>query len=297
MLYLGCQSRASEAPVINKSDEKDLEIFFRTLIYGNHFGYTLFGDKPISIAGYFVQQPTNNLLAGHRTNICLGELWKTWGKYASQINSKNYLILNEKTGERLGTITLINKRAFLKTVEEHLNDFQAVLGEDMTPKKLMEQIATPNASLFDILHRNEILYGILLGYGKKNALAYKRRSELMRFTDPIYRMMPVHKDLLHEYSLYFPRPRPPFATIEEEYNDIESRITFSGGEPKLSPIDIPRFVAIADNPETKCLNQKYRRLHQKLLKIYSKGDFLTITLNKLFEDCSINEESKTENTD
>lgn len=39
-----------EAPL---DDREDLEDLFSQLIYNNNFGYTLFGDKPVSLASFF----------------------------------------------------------------------------------------------------------------------------------------------------------------------------------------------------------------------------------------------------
>jgi hypothetical protein len=114
------------------SDRQDLEIFFRTLIYESQFGYTLFGDKPVSIEGYFAQEPSTHFGVWARTpQMSLLHLWTIWKKHEAHLGVRNYILLNEPNPKspNFRTITLINKQAFIATVRQHLTDFQAVFRE------------------------------------------------------------------------------------------------------------------------------------------------------------------------
>jgi hypothetical protein len=164
-----------------------------------------------------------------------------------------------------------------------LTDFRNVLGAEITAEALLKKLTHPNASLFDILRKNEVLYGILLGYGKDNAIFFKRKLELSRFVDPMYHGLSVHEDPYISYSLIFPRPSYPFSSIEEEYHHLQRQGRFFAWDYRLSFIEPPNFVSV-NNHETQYLKQKYQQLHRKLMRVYSKGDFLPVTLTQLCKE-------------
>lgn len=263
------------------SDRQDLEMFFKTLIYECQFGYTLFGDKPVSIEGYFIQEPSTHFAIWARTpRMSLHHLWTIWKKHEPKLHINNYILLNEPNpkSENCRTITLINKQAFLATVRLYLTDFQTVLGAGTTPGKLLEQLTLPNASLYETLNRNEVLYGILLGFGKENAAFFDKRN---KFYNLVNVPMPVTENPYESYSPEFPLPNASFNDLEQEYRSIEKRRQFFGWNPPLCPIRSPQFIAIKDKAETLALEKKYREVQHQLLKAYSEGDFLEITLAQL----------------
>lgn len=283
LLFLICVILAIfVAPVIlfkknNFEEKKRIESFFKVLIYENHFGYTLFGDKPVSIAGYFTLEPSSNFLWGRSRHSNLGELWKNWENYQKALNIKEYIFLNEADGdlENLRVITLINKKAFLAKVRGHIDLFQTILGNNITPELLLERVSVPHASLFKILNYNEGLYGILLGYGKNNAFAFKRSLELAKMVDPVYRNFPLH------FSPSFPRPSKGFSSLSEEYESLRCRLSPFTHQHKLSQVLLPQMVVLEDDDETANLRKKYREVHRKIVQTYSNSDFLDITLMRL----------------
>jgi hypothetical protein len=72
-----------------------------------------------------------------------------------------------------------------------------------------------------------------------------------------------------------------FDDLKKEFFSMEKQTASFGWNSPLCPIEPPRFIAIKDDPETLALEQKYRDLQHKLLKVYSEGDFLTTTLGQL----------------
>jgi len=257
--------------------KKQVESFFKVLVYENHFGYTLFGDKPVSIAGYFTQEPLSNFFWGRSNHSNLGELWKIWESYQKTLNIKEYIFLNEADVDldNLRVITLINKKAFLAKVKQHIELFQAVLGNNITPELLLERVSAPHSSLFKHLNCNEGLYGILLGYGRNNAFAFKRSLELAKIVDPVYRDCPIH------FSLFFPRPSKGFSSLSEEYESLRTKLFPFTHQHKLSQVLLPQMVVLEDDDETINLRKKYRELHRKIVQTYLNNDFLEITFKQL----------------
>lgn len=258
-------------------EKKQIESFLKVLVYQNHFGYTLFGDKPVSIAGYFSQEPFENLIWGRWDRSNLRNLWGIWEKYQKTLTIKEYVLINEMDVdvEGIQVISLINKKAFLAKVREHIDLFQSILGNHITPELLLEKVSLPHASLFRLLKCNEGLYGILLGFGKNNAFAFKRRLELAKMVDPLYRDFPIR------FSLIFPKSSNEFSSFSEEYENLQTQLVPFPRKNELSHIIFPYMLVLENDNETTQLEKKYREDRKKIVQVYSKGDFLKITLKQL----------------
>jgi hypothetical protein len=55
-------------------------------------------------------------------------------------------------------------------------------------------------------------------------------------------------------------------------------------EQKPNYLPLPYFVVFGKNRETEILRKTYEQERKKILSIYSKGNFLEITLNKLLSN-------------
>lgn len=256
--------------------ESQLEHLIKILICHDQFGYTLFGDKPVSISGYLGDEEFGNWFWHPMSTLkSFFPLWKEWIKQ-NNIHLSHFLLFEEKDfeSENLHIINLVNKKAFLSKVKEHLGLFQEILGNDITPELLLEKVIR-NQNLFEALNKDEGLYGILLGYGVYNSLQYKRYWELAKILDPFYAK--YYKSRL----LCYPRSSSEFSSLKEEYEDLLKRRSSSFNQKLLSSIDLPPFVVFDENAETKVLREKYLKVHRELLQIYSREDFLQIVLSQL----------------
>jgi hypothetical protein len=283
LLYLFCSIATIVVASIGlfkrreNQEKKQIEPFLKVLVYQSHFGYTLFGDKPVSIAGYFNQEPIENLFCGQWDRSNLRNLWKIWEKYQKNLTIKEYILLNETDVdvEGIQVISLINKKAFTAKIREHIDLFQSILGNHITPEFLLDGVSLPHASLFRLLKCNEGLYGILLGYGKNNSFAFKRRLELAKLVDPLYRDFPIY------FSLNFPQPSSEFSSFSEEYESLQTQLVPFPRKHELSHIVFPYMVVLENDDETVHLEKRYREDRKKIVQTYSKGDFLNITLKQL----------------
>ena len=124
-----------------------------------------------------------------------------------------------------------------------------------------------------VIKDNQMLWGILLGYGVHNAKLYYKRDKLEQF---------INSEILPKIPEKKPIPTKNFSSIEEEYEYLNSKLQLFG-EHIYSPLLVRtlHFVADLEHSETKTLKKKYRDLRGKISAIYAKGDFLEITLSKL----------------
>ncbi|MGE4574374.1 MULTISPECIES: hypothetical protein [Parachlamydia] len=230
-------------------DRVALEELFSSFIFEDTFGYTLFGNKPISLGGNFRVTPWANVLAGCRCGGAFWKKWEIWEKYQDQFLSSKYLLISEPhflgKSDLDELILLINKRAFLKSLENHLITFENILKQKIIPEEFLGEIENGTLSFFDSIQKNETLLGILLGYGKHNAEMFYQRKKIFKF------------DCLTFFGDHYYSPLV--------VNDVF-------------------FVADQNHPETKYLRSKYTQLRGKISEIYAKGDLLTITLGQFVAD-------------
>ena len=103
------------------------------------------------------------------------------------------------------------------------------------------------------MKHNNLLIGILFGYGRHNALLFKKRCDF-------YKELPKRRAEC-PYKLQM------FNTTELSLNHLM--------------LDLPHFAADLEHPETKQLKQKYLLQRREILKHYESGNFLEITLEQL----------------
>lgn len=244
---------------IPKEDYERLNQLFSCLIKEDHFCYTLFGDKPVSLSSHFNITPWENIVerVNDRDEI-FWKNWNVWEKYRTLFPMKKHLLIKEKNIKKnIIHIILINKSEFINIVKQNQKFFEMILGHKISPKELLKKIETGKIAFIDSINDNQALWGILLGYGKHNAILYNRRD----------------RDYFNCLALSDAALR-------------HSSIKLEGcGDYKYSPLIIGSvyFAGDTNYPETKALQKKYRELRGKISAIYAKDNFLEITLSKFTE--------------
>jgi hypothetical protein len=261
---------------IPPQDKQQLENFFHIIMHSNSGCYTLFGDKPVTLSGDFILTSCNNVLAGARCGGIFWKYWKTWEKYKSQLTIKNYIFFAEPsiTCKNVVNVILINKKAFVKEVNQYIEFFNEKLGDISSAETFLKKIEEQKR-FASMIRNDEMLWGILLGYGLENASLYARRDRIERF---------INAEELPKIPENVPKPHR-FSSIEDEYKFLDSKLQFFG-DHSYSPfiINSISFVADLDHPETQFLKKKYHSFRSEISEIYSKGDFLEITLTQLLSE-------------
>lgn len=245
---------------IPKEDRESINHLFSFFIKEDHFAYTLFGDKPISLSAHFIITPWENIV--ERVNDQDEIFWKNWNvwkKYQHLFSLKDFILINEpsKNNKNISNVILINKKEFIRVISQNQRLFEAVLGYSVLPHRMLKKIEFNKMTFVDSINDNQGLWGILLGYGKHNSMLYNQR----------------HRNYFNCLAL-------------SESSLRNSSIKLKGsGDNNYSPLIIGSVYFVGDitHPETKALQKKYRELRGKISAIYSKGDFLEITLSKLTE--------------
>ena len=143
---------------------------------------------------------------------------------------KKYAIVSEKYPSKKSDsvalyIYVINKKKFIETITNNISLFEAIFHKKIDPEKLLDEIANEKKPFLTSIHHNEMLFGLLLGYGEHNASLYNksRRSQVARILFP--------KKIKLDCS-------------DEKYHPMMI----------VNPV---QFAADLDHPETKALQKKY----------------------------------------
>jgi hypothetical protein len=227
-------------------DRKELEGLFYNLINDQPFSYTLFGDKPVSIASYFRVTPWENFIELGQCDGIVLKKWKIWEKYKNQFPFKNYYMFKENSSN-FEEIILMNKKEFLKTLVNHLDIFEKILGKKIDPEEFLRKIGQGKISFYDSIQSNEILLGIFFGYGKYNPILFSQRNKILK-------------------------------------DNGLNVIGYDDGHSLQRIGSSIHFIGDLNHPETKALQRKYQKFRGKISAIYAKGNFLEITLSKLISD-------------
>lgn len=249
---------ASSRDALNSIPQEDQEALRQLFRYLNddHFAYTLFGDKPVSLSGDFTITPWENVLERMRCGGRFWQKWEVWEKYKHLFPIKNYLLVKEDSHfQDSQNIILINKQEFIKIVNQHLALFERVLDRKINPEQMLKDIELGKISFIDNIDNNQMLWGILLGYGKHNAAQYNKKNRE-------YFNARALSDAPLKYS-----------TIKlDPFGEYDYSLLMMGSI---------HFAADLNHPETIALEKKYKELRAKISAIYAQGNFLEITLAQL----------------
>lgn len=269
---------------LRETPQKDLinlEAFFRSVLIDEHCAYTVFGDKPISLAMLIDVERSppehreimeqSETLQYEKTRF---EGWKAWQKYQTQFSNRKLCIrLVGDDNQELVTVLIINKKQLVNSVKRHKKLFKHCLGHNMTPAKLLRAFEKQKNPFEEALKEHHDLAGILFGYGEQNAALFHRRRVIECASCNIPTLCPK---CINKY----PKPSPGFASLDEELQTIEKRLKPFSTKDTL-PLRLPMFLADQDTQESKALRAKYEAQRQKILQTLEKNSFLKEVLKAL----------------
>lgn len=261
---------------IAKQDLEDIRDLFSHFIYKNHFAYTLLGGKAVSLTAVELSESQVFRNLGKKpiqfANNFLGCKWEKWKRCQSLFPIKKFLIIEETVwfNPYIRHIMLINKEQFIKVVNQNQIIFRKELGNLVTGENLFALVEN-QGKLRPVINNSELLFGILLGYGERNAALYDQRNHLQRLCDQ-YRYILIKKAYV-------------IKELKKQIDEI-TEILQPCGEycDSIFPIPSTHFVADLHSKETIALKKKYQLLREKASGVYAHGDVLEITISTLIQD-------------
>lgn len=199
---------------VTLEDRLKLEIFFDYLIHNSTIGYSLCGNKPVSMETFpalakISPQYAVKIFAKHQGYSMLWNGIEAWQRNCHLFPSRKFVF---RFVPNYNTIVFINKNATLKIIEDNLDLFQKYANTEQTAIEFLEDVCIPKDKDYMIQY-NTALLGILLGYGKNNALAF---SEKMYFQKLEGFKLYNSSDIFNEFI------NPGFKIINNGTNDLEN---------------------------------------------------------------------------
>ncbi len=244
-------------------DRAEIEAFFRLLILKEGGAYVLFGSKPMAFDAYWHRYAGNIAKPCSWYNFCESRILKngyqTWKKYESLFPSKRFILRCYPFNEERSEICLIDRAKFIKTYEEHADDFQVVLGKKVNPQDLLQHYQMGRQTLFALLQEHEALLGILLGFGAHNAWDF---YEEIQDNSAGLLARPLKRVDVYEPAFYGNpfRKLPSYKAYRFLY--------------------LPYFKADENSEESLRLRAQYEKEGKEIQEIYSHGSFLEVTLKR-----------------
>lgn len=271
--------------------QKLLDRFFRILVKDSFSGYVLYGDKPISIEAYSLSLDTGALTGSSDEEPVLIKGLELWQDFNLSVTDKNYffLTLNDH-GYR--HFLCINRKAFIQAVNDNLTLFQYVLGPTLTAESLLDELIRKKDQFYQVLKNDNVLLGVLLGYGKQNALLISREECLSdAFASDQIEDFPLisRKDRMQKHvlpNIQLKRPSIGNWSLAEEIEAIKKRAVVSRSLRPFDSYKIPYFGCEPESEETKALLSIYEKNREEIIKVFESDHFLEKTLNKLFTTTS-----------
>lgn len=259
---------------INPEDRFYLDFYFRSLLFEDPLAYVIYGDKPMGFSGFYKPMISSDypLQQGcSQRNLILKRGYELHKKYQPLFQSKNFIFVFRETDD-YNEIALVNRRNFIKTVARSSEDFQRVLGAEVSGESILDQFIREKEILVKPLRGNHALLGILLGYGRKNSSTFHRKIEIMKSQREFH--------LLHKKG--YLTPSPGFNSVNEELDSLSKRL-LPMCEPyqEFSLIDLPAFMVDPNDSETHEIREKFIKQRKKIIDIYRGGNFLETTLEHL----------------
>lgn len=246
-----------------------LEHAYQTLFY-KEFGYTLIGEKPVSIE----EEIESRYLYDHPEALeqFLASL------QASFQNSKT-LVLKIFREDRNCFIECIHKEALGALLNKNTALQNFVKENFASVEEFYAKVFDPKMQIVDVLKRRADLFGIVLGYGETNANYFCRRVELsrylkkfplVRFFSTVGRKANFPQKIVYPYREHVPSKNEEFDSFQDEWDWMQSHSWDLRGEREASP---PYFIAL---PFYMCLHggdseqvrEKYCHARDRLAEIF-----------------------------
>ncbi|MGE0198885.1 MAG: hypothetical protein AB7S94_09040 [Simkaniaceae bacterium] len=263
IFLFSAHSKESLLETLSTEEKCVLSSFFKTLLVDSEGGFVLLGEKPMCVEGVFSEENIIVSLGNklHKKSIYLKKGYQIWEKFNTNEKNQNiFLRMSDVYSDQWKEIALINKKHFLRVVEENLPLFQYVLGPNTTPENLFDEYMQTKVSIGKLLKEDRVLIGMILGFGTQNALMGSRLENL-------------EEQQASEQSL-------GFSSLEEEHLKLKKEAKLS---TTFSQAKIPLFLAF-DNNETESLVTNYAKTSQKIEKLLTSENFLTEVLTYFFEE-------------
>lgn len=170
LFQLSLQAHNLKIDSIPDAEQKILEDFFRYLICDTVVGYSLCGNKPIAVEDYacLCQLPpefTLRVITEPPDYSLFPRAWEIWSRHKDKVISSRFIM---RYSNEYNTLIFINLEATRKTIDDNLDIFKKYFAS--ADEAMLRICLAPDR---EYLYDQTTLLGLLLGFGRNNAIAFK----------------------------------------------------------------------------------------------------------------------------
>jgi hypothetical protein len=194
--------------------------------------------------------------------------WTAWDRMMTQLPHPGFLF--RYLGEKEQDYVIVHREAALQALGANTDIVQRT-HPGKTPEQVLDRLMTCTKPQFDAEFRDQTgLFGILLGYGRVNALLRERQQDV----DAAIQQQQSRTSRCAETPII--TPREGYATLEDERDVLSRQGTHTHLSepyqalkrrwPSVKPIDLffPAFEADLSHPETRAILARYSEDHDRL---------------------------------
>jgi len=248
---LSAQSIDESFEKLTHDEKLHLEYFFDKAIKQDHLGHVLFfASKPASMSVIHMAENEQEFTEG----------WKVWTSKESLFQHPNFIIYQESIGNKI-YIYFINKKTLLLQLSFKEEYLRKLFGESFSIRGLIEQLEHRTFSGY--LRENQILLGILLGYGIESSQKYKQyiTGDQQGAIKDLTGILCIADEMIE--------------TIQREEN---VSFCYLKSKTQIHPVT---FIGDPNSAEVKKLKENYTKELEKIDRLYQKKDLLRTCLNQL----------------
>ena len=165
-------------------DRYCMKVFFDQAVKYDQAAHVLYFDnKPACLTGPFLSNQNKTF-----KDTLSFKGWRAFKKNEHLFPHPNFIFTENLFGSsddfKVLQIYLINKEVLKSCLTKHKTLFQEILGSEFSLEEFISQLES-GCSIPSLLHEDEMLLGIILGYGEESAQAFKEvRKKCTNFYAP-----------------------------------------------------------------------------------------------------------------
>lgn len=261
---------------ITPREREALETLFRDLLnYGA--GYTLFGGKPCSTVEYFKGDKESFLMAGLAAwEACQNRFPMTGVSFSHDLSNRSL---------RFG---LVRSKELESITNEHFSFIAQYFPSASSASALRMHLSDPHSNM-NLFGAPIALHGLILGYGKINSLSFSRVQNLNKqgamreFENAELKSELTGAGLLKQKTFSSEKEEMAFLKNILKWFSEDAWINYSEklSVRSSSALNLPRFAAIPDHPETQRICSELLATREVIHKICEQPTILADVFARL----------------
>lgn len=255
------------------SENYCLEFFVGKMLFEEPLAYTIFGDKPVAFMS--IRKPSIKpfdpfFKTLSMENCVLLKGYHQFKLFSEKISSSNLLFLFREEEETY-YLSVINKAAFIKTVDDNHLEVQNLLSPQFQIDEILDQLIYFQGDIDRVFQSNHTLIGLFLGFGRKNSELYHKRFQTLN----------KQRRFITEFPVIYYNHLDQISDLEfQEFHSCLSGFCLDK-KHLFRPMGLPEFLVDESLEETHLLRKKYQSQRKHFLSQVANMPLLDLFMDQV----------------